>query len=110
MYKRQVDRLVVFNPFAVSQLKSTRSYQVEDLRHWAVGVDFIDLIYVFSLIFKAGEVPGHLLRLLNMLGSKEGRKDQRSYMSQEWLAGWLPSLRDPFLNRSPSFIVSLPFV
>lgn len=105
----KVDRLLVFNPHAVSQLKNMRSYQVEDLRHWAVGNDFIDLFYMFSLIFKNGEVPRHLLKLLDKLGSNEERKDMRSYLSQDWLPGWLPCLRDDFLNCYPSFIRRLPF-
>jgi len=70
-------------------------------------------IFYFDKIEKThitGEVPRRLLKLLDLLGSNEERKDMRSYTSQQWLPGWLPSLRDPSRNCYPSFLSSLRFV
>lgn len=93
----KVDKLLFCDPFAAHQLGKMRSYQVEDLRRWAVGSDCDKLSGTFSLMFKNGKLSEPLLKLLDRLGSdKERMAERRAFWSQKWLPGWQPSLAHPF--------------
>jgi len=99
----KVDRLVFFNPFAMHQLTSLRSYQVQDLRYYAKGFTFYALSCIFSSTFETEPASQYAVQKLVEVGSTKERK------AQNWYPGWCAWLPDPSPGSYRSYLARLPF-
>ncbi|KAJ8444650.1 hypothetical protein Cgig2_023713 [Carnegiea gigantea] len=107
----KVDRLVVFNPFAVHQLESMRSYQVEDWRHCTNDDDFSSLLHTSWSIFNKGEVSKLPVTVLDNLRANGRSTAGGSQSHSNRSVGWLPCLLpDPFGESYAHYIDGLSFV
>lgn len=99
----KVDKVVAFNPFATQQLKSAAWVcPGEEIRRCAARFDIKVWYSTFQQIFKKSSGVTE--------GSQNPQKTEKDAAFHEMMAGWLPSLPDPYDDYRKYQLYTFPLV